>query len=256
MKKKSEKTSHVPFYYLNGYKLVYAPNHPRKNEAGYVREHVIVMEQHIGRYLTDDEVVHHIDFNRGNNDISNLRLMTRSMHSTLHGKLMAKEKGNHLKEEKKCILCGSPTARFGTLCKVCQIKQQTKIQLPPIDILVRLVNEKNMEEVARIVGVTSNVLRKWLNKLGIRYTPQKNKGMASNFTPETRRKARLTQLEYYKTHRGNGTIPIAQCTRDGTVIRNYDCIADVSNFGFNKACVSRVVSGNRETYKGFLWKRI
>lgn len=47
-------------------------------------EHVVVMEAHIGRRLNKDEVVHHIDRNRSNNDLSNLQLMTRSEHTRMH----------------------------------------------------------------------------------------------------------------------------------------------------------------------------
>lgn len=46
--------------------------------------HVVAMEERIGRPLLDDEVVHHIDGNRQNNEISNLALMTRAAHSRLH----------------------------------------------------------------------------------------------------------------------------------------------------------------------------
>lgn len=46
--------------------------------------HVVAMEQHIGRRLFANEVVHHIDEDRSNNDISNLRLMTRAEHASLH----------------------------------------------------------------------------------------------------------------------------------------------------------------------------
>lgn len=54
-------------------------------------EHVVVMESAIGRRLHAHEVVHHIDHNRSNNDLSNLQLMTRSAHSRLH-RLEALEK--------------------------------------------------------------------------------------------------------------------------------------------------------------------
>jgi len=47
-------------------------------------EHVRVMEERLGRRLMPDEVVHHIDRNRSNNDINNLALLTRSGHSRLH----------------------------------------------------------------------------------------------------------------------------------------------------------------------------
>ena len=66
------------------YKLIHKPDHPYATKAGYVREHRLVMEKHIGRYLTKDEVVHHIDENTTNNDISNLQLMTPSDHSKHH----------------------------------------------------------------------------------------------------------------------------------------------------------------------------
>jgi hypothetical protein len=46
--------------------------------------HVVVMEQAIGRRIQRHEVVHHVDGNRANNDLSNLRLMTRSAHTALH----------------------------------------------------------------------------------------------------------------------------------------------------------------------------
>lgn len=56
-----------------------------------VFEHVLVMEKHIGRKLNANEVVHHIDHDRGNNDISNLQLMTKSEHSRLHRKQELKD---------------------------------------------------------------------------------------------------------------------------------------------------------------------
>lgn len=52
------------------------------------RDYVIKMELHIGRPLTKDEVVHHIDRDRTNNDISNLYLFNnQNIHMTYHGYL-------------------------------------------------------------------------------------------------------------------------------------------------------------------------
>jgi hypothetical protein len=55
-------------------------------------EHRVVMERILGRPLRSDEVVHHVDGNKRNNDPSNLRLMTQSEHIALH----LREGGGHL----------------------------------------------------------------------------------------------------------------------------------------------------------------
>ena len=59
-------------------------NHPHKTKNNYVLLHRIIMENQIQRLLDKEEVVHHIDYNKMNNDISNLRLMNRLEHMKLH----------------------------------------------------------------------------------------------------------------------------------------------------------------------------
>lgn len=77
----------------DGYVLVVAPEgHPypsdRYGHTAYILEHRHVMEQHIGRFLEPQEVVHHIDRNPRNNAIENLVLYkNQSEHIRLgHGK--------------------------------------------------------------------------------------------------------------------------------------------------------------------------
>jgi hypothetical protein len=61
-----------PFIVKKGYRKVLLPTHPRADAKGYVFEHIIVAEAMIGRPLKRTEEVHHKDFNRQNNEQSNL----------------------------------------------------------------------------------------------------------------------------------------------------------------------------------------
>lgn len=65
----------------DGYVLIYMPEHPRSKKNGYVREHTVIMENKLGRYLLPQENVHHIDGNKTNNNPDNLELWSTSQPS-------------------------------------------------------------------------------------------------------------------------------------------------------------------------------
>jgi hypothetical protein len=66
-----------------GYMMIRMPQHPFATN-GYVREHRLVMEKFIGRYLDPRELVHHIDGNKKNNSIDNLKIVSMSEHRRIH----------------------------------------------------------------------------------------------------------------------------------------------------------------------------
>lgn len=66
----------TPRYIKFGYMMSYNPEHPSANKIGFVKEHRLIMEFHLGRYLSPKEVVHHINGIKVDNRIENLKLFT------------------------------------------------------------------------------------------------------------------------------------------------------------------------------------
>jgi hypothetical protein len=59
-------------------------NYKNSGGSGYCWEHRRIAEEVLGRKLSSNEVVHHMDENPMNNDIKNLIIISRSQHGKLH----------------------------------------------------------------------------------------------------------------------------------------------------------------------------
>lgn len=69
---------------VGGRLAVHVPDHPKANSSGHILKSRHVMEKKLGRILTSNECVHHLDLNPDNNDPSNLFVKTRSKHTKDH----------------------------------------------------------------------------------------------------------------------------------------------------------------------------
>lgn len=71
----------------NGYKEIFVVDDLYRKGNGWRREHIIVMENFLGKKIPKGMVVHHIDNDKTNNNLSNLILCTTKEHNRLHGKI-------------------------------------------------------------------------------------------------------------------------------------------------------------------------
>jgi hypothetical protein len=83
-----------------GYRKFLMPEHTYADANGYIFEHRLVCERLLSRYLVEEEIVHHRDGNRLNNDPSNLFIFYgHDTHIAYH---KAKLRDTSLTEEAFC----------------------------------------------------------------------------------------------------------------------------------------------------------
>lgn len=84
-----------------GYIFLNIPNHPKaKYSNPYIAEHRLIMELFLRRFLKNKEEIHHIDFDKENNNINNLMLFPdRKSHITFHNKIKKFGMTNQIKKQ-------------------------------------------------------------------------------------------------------------------------------------------------------------
>lgn len=86
-------------YKMHGYQYRKVPYHPNATKRGYVLEHKLVMENHLGRYLDKNAVVHHINHDRSDNRIENLEYMPeQARHAKSHDSGIRNKNGQFVAE--------------------------------------------------------------------------------------------------------------------------------------------------------------
>src|SRR6266478_1553221 len=88
----------------DGYVLIRRETHPRTvGGGGFVYEHILIMERHLGRYLIEGEEVHHDNEIKSDNRIENLVLCPdHAYHATLHAHKRLREAGGNPDTDKIC----------------------------------------------------------------------------------------------------------------------------------------------------------
>jgi len=66
---------------------IHCPNHPRADNMGYVKRSSLMVEKVLGRYLKENELVHHVNFNQLDDRHENFLVCEFGYHTGLHNKI-------------------------------------------------------------------------------------------------------------------------------------------------------------------------
>lgn len=180
----------MPNNQSNGYRIVFLPSHKRAYKNGTVYEHVLVAERMLGRELMPQEVVHHKDRDRLNNNPNNLIVFANSpAHTRFHSNgcddrdLLRLESGAYecvdrkrqhgnkcSKRKDDCPVCNGVKSVSASVCIKCR-RVINACGIPERDTLTSVIikNNGNFTAVSREYNVTDNAVRKWCKKYKIPY---------------------------------------------------------------------------------------
>lgn len=65
------------------YRKFYLPEHPLADMLGFVTQYKLVAQKMLGRLLQPGEMIHHKNFDKGNDAENNLQVMTRPEHQQI-----------------------------------------------------------------------------------------------------------------------------------------------------------------------------
>lgn len=161
-----------PIRKINGYEIVYFPEHPIANKCGHVYVHRHIASIKLGRWLTKEELVHHLDSNKSNNNPENLKITTRKEHFFMHNLVLICDKTIEIKT---CPYCGKKyeqKERKKVFCsKKCYNGSKKKLEITKEE-LEKLVWEKPTTQLAKELNCSDKAIEKRCKKFGIDKPPR------------------------------------------------------------------------------------
>ena len=165
---------------MGQYECETCDGHPRANKDGSVYTHVLVAEQKLGRHLKPEEVVHHIDENKLNNNSDNLMVFaTKADHTSFHNgnvtfaDLLQNENGAYYvpinKRSGFCKLCQTKIDSHATYCKLCWDVLQRKVHRPDRNELKHKIRNESFVQIGKEYGVSDKAVSKWCKNYGLPY---------------------------------------------------------------------------------------
>jgi hypothetical protein len=93
------------YFTSDGYVLIYMPDHPFCSKRGYIQEHILIIENVLGKYLDKKHIPHHINEVKSDNRNNNLVICeSRAYHNLLHMRMKAYKACGHA-NWRKCNFC-------------------------------------------------------------------------------------------------------------------------------------------------------
>lgn len=155
-------------YIINGYIAYYLPNHHLANKAGLVYEHILIAERILKRRLSKEEVVHHKDLNRSNNNQDNLMVFkTNGDHARFHktGNCIQTQDGAYISpisDKNICPRCGNNKSGRAKLCLDCYNQYKADLaHRPNREKLKDEIRNYSFLKIGRMYDVSDNAVRKW-----------------------------------------------------------------------------------------------
>ena len=154
------------------YKDINYKEHPNSRSNGRVREHILIAETNLNRYLRKGEVVHHIDENKLNNHPNNLMVFkSQEDHARYHSGaydeiICINDVYICTPKIYTCEICGDNFKhRSCGVNKFCSQKCSQiyfrKCKRPSKQELYELLLHNTFVSVGEMFNVSDNAIRKW-----------------------------------------------------------------------------------------------